>query len=96
MFERLVSVRLGRFMERSGVLPPPSLLLGKVWVPVKHLFLRVPYTVMCIGEWAGAWFVQIDSSAEFDRVTHQGILYMLYTVGIGGYVLSILTQFLSN
>ena len=34
VFERLVSVRLGRFMERSGVLQPPSLLIGKIWVPV--------------------------------------------------------------
>ena len=34
VIERLVSVRLGRFMERSGELQPPSLLIGKVWVPV--------------------------------------------------------------
>ena len=34
VFDRLVSVRLGRFMERSGVLPTPSLLIGKVWAPV--------------------------------------------------------------
>ena len=40
--------------------------------------------------------VQIDFRAAFDRVKHQGIPYMLYSVGIGGYVLSILTQFLSN
>ena len=33
MFERLMAVRLGRFMEHCGVLP---LLIGKVWVPVMH------------------------------------------------------------
>ena len=43
-----------------------------------------------------AKIVQIDFSAAFDRVNHQGILYRLYSVGIGGSVLSILTQFLSN
>ena len=43
-----------------------------------------------------ARIVQIDFSAVFDRVTHQGILYKLCSVGIGGSVLSILTQFLSN
>ena len=37
--------------------------------------------------------VQIDFSAAFDRVNHQGILYRLCSVGIGGTVLSILTQF---
>ena len=39
--------------------------------------------------------MQIDFSAAFDWVNHLGILYKLY-VGIGGSVLSILTQFLSN
>ena len=40
--------------------------------------------------------MQIDFSAAFDRVNHLGILYKLCSVGIGGSVLSILTQFLSN
>ena len=40
--------------------------------------------------------MQIDFSAAFDRVNHLGILYKLCSVGIGGSVLYILTQFLSN
>ena len=40
--------------------------------------------------------MQIDFSAAFDRVNHQGVLYRLSSVGIGGSVLSVLTQFLSN
>ena len=32
VFERLVLARLGRFVERSGVLPT----IGKVWVPAMH------------------------------------------------------------
>ena len=40
--------------------------------------------------------MQIDFSAAFDRVNHLGILYKLFSVGIEGPVLSILTQFLSN
>ena len=43
-----------------------------------------------------ARIIQIDFSAAFDRVDHQGILYKLCSVGIGGSVLSILTQFISN
>ena len=72
---------------------PPSLLIGKVWVLVMHS-VRVPYTAECIGESAGARIVQIDFSAAFDCVNHLGILYKLCSVGIGGSVLSILTQFL--
>ena len=40
--------------------------------------------------------MQIDFTAAFDRINHQGILYKLFSVGIGGSVWSILTQFLSN
>ena len=40
--------------------------------------------------------MQIDFSTAFDRVNYLGILYKLYSVGIGGSVLSILTQILSN
>ena len=43
-----------------------------------------------------AGILQIDFSAALDRVNHQGNLYKLCSVGIGGSVLSILTQFLSN
>ena len=40
--------------------------------------------------------MQIDFSAAFERVNHQGILYKLCSEGIGGSELSILTQFLSS
>ena len=43
-----------------------------------------------------AKILQIDFSAAFHRVNHQGILYKLCSVGIGGSVLSVLTQFISN
>ena len=40
--------------------------------------------------------MQLDFSAEFDRVIHQAILYKLCPVGFGGSVLPILSQFISN
>ena len=43
-----------------------------------------------------ARIVQFDFSAAFDRVNHQGIIYRLSSVGIGGSVLTVLMQFLSN
>ena len=43
VFERLVSVHLGRFMERSGVLPTTQFAY--------RTSVRVPYTAG--GEWAG-------------------------------------------
>ena len=58
--------------------------------------MRVPYMQSALESGQEARIVQIDFSAAFDRVNHEGILYRLCSVGIGGFVLSILTQFLSN
>ena len=43
-----------------------------------------------------AWIMQIDFSAAFYRVNHQGILYKLCSVGIGGSMLSMLTSIRPN
>ena len=61
-------------------------------------------TLLCVSHtlqsalenWQEATIIQIDFSAAFDRVNHQGILHKLCSVSIEGSVLSILTQFLSN
>ena len=74
---------------------PPSLLIVKVWVPVMHFC--VSHTLQSsLESGQEARIVQIDCSAAFDRVNHQGILYKLSFVGIGDSVLSVLRQFLSN
>ena len=58
VFEHLVSVRFGRFVERSGVLPTTQFayqkFLGTLSAYHKlRTSVRVPYTAECIGEWAG-------------------------------------------
>ena len=58
--------------------------------------MHVPCTAKSLESGQEARIVQIDFSAAFDRVNHQGILYRLGSVGIGGSVLSILTKFRSN
>ena len=50
--------------------------------------LCVPHTLQsALQSGQEARIVQIDFSAAFDTVNHQGILYMLCSVGIGGSVL---------
>ena len=39
--------------------------------------------------------VQINFSTAFDTINHQGILFKLCSMGVGGSVLPLLTQFLS-
>ena len=95
VFECLVSVRVGRFMEGRGVLPTTRFAYRKGLGSCNAL-LCVAHTLQNALEMGQeARIVQIDFSAAFDRVNHQGILFKLCSVGVGGSVLSVLTQFLS-
>ena len=91
VFERLLSVRLGRFMEHSGVLPTTQFAYRK-GLGTCDALLCVSHTLQsALDSGQDGRIVQIDFSAAFDRVNHLGILYKLCSVGIGGPVLSILT-----
>ena len=94
--ERLVSVRHGRFMEGRGVLPTTQFTYRKGLGTCDEL-LCVAHTLQNALEMGQeARIVQIDFSAAFDKIKHQGILFKLCSVGVGSSVLSVLTQFLSN
>ena len=96
VFERLVSDRLGRFMKGRGVLPTTQFAYRKGFGTCDAI-LCVAHTLQSALEMGQeARIVQIDFSAAFDRVNHQGILFRLCSVGVGGSVLSVLTPFLSN
>ena len=83
-------------MERSDVLPTTQFAYRK-GLGTCDALLCMSHTLQSTLESAQeARIVQIDFSAAIDRVNHLGILYKLCSVGIGGSVLSILTQFLSN
>ena len=51
--KHLVSVRLGLFMERNGVLPTTRFAYRKGLMNMWYTFVRVAYTAKFIGEWAG-------------------------------------------
>ena len=83
-------------MEHCGVLPTTQFAYRK-GLDTCDALLCVSLTLQSaleIGQ--EAKIVQIDFSAAFDKVNHQGILYKLSSLGIGGSVLSVLTQFLYN
>ena len=43
-----------------------------------------------------SYIVQLDFCAAFDRVSHSGLLFKLNSIGVGGCVLSICREFLSD
>ena len=84
VFEHLVSVRLGNFMECRGVLPTTQFAYRK-GLGTCYALLCVAHTLKSALEMGyEARIVQIDFSAAFDRVNRQGILFKLCSVGVGG------------
>ena len=86
VFERLVPVRLGRFMERSGVHPTTHFAYRK-GLGTCNALLCVSHTLQsALHSGQKARIVQIDFSAAFDMVNHQGI----FSIGSALWVLEVL------
>ena len=84
------------FYGWRGVLPTTQLAYRK-GLGTCDAFLCVAHTLQNAVEMGQEpRIVQINFSAAFDRVNNQGILFKLCSVGVGGSVLSVLTQFLSK
>ena len=96
VFDRLLSVCLGQFMERNGVFPTTQFAYWKDLGTCDALLCMSHTLQSALESGQEARIMHIDFSAAFDIVKNQGILYRLCLVGIGGSVLSILTQFMSN
>ena len=83
-------------MECSGVFPTPQFACKKGLGTCAAL-LCVSHTLQsALESGQEVRIVQIDFCAPFDRVSNQGILYRLCSVGIGYSLLSILALFLQN
>ena len=80
-------------MEHCGVLPTTEFAYRKGLGTCDALSCVSHTLQSALESRQKARIVQIDFSAAFDRVNHQGILYKPSSVGIGGSVLSVLTQF---
>ena len=83
-------------MERIGVLPKTQFAYRKCLGTCDALLCVSHALQSTLESGKEARIVQIDFRAAFERVNHLRILYKLCSVGIGGSVFSILTQFLSN
>ena len=69
-------------MERNGVLPTTQFAYRKGLGTCDALLCLFHTLQSALESGQEARIVQIDISAAFDRVNHQGILYRLCSVGI--------------
>ena len=92
VFERLIALRFGRFLERSGVLPSHQYSYRKRLGTCDALLDIVCAGQLELDRGGELALVQIDFSAVFDRVNHGGLVFKLREAGVGGLILKVLTQ----
>ena len=85
-----MSVRLGRFMERCGVLPTTQFAYRQGLGTCDALLCVSHAQQSALESGHEAQIVQIDFSAAFDRVNHLSILHKLRMCGPFGYSLWVL------
>ena len=96
VFERLISLRYGRFLERSGVLPSQQYSYRKRFGTCDALLDIVRAGQLELDRRGELDLVQIDFSAAFDGVNHGGLVFKLREAGVGGLILKVCQNFLSN
>ncbi len=96
IFELVNSGRLSPYPEHSRLIPTNKFAYRKNLGITDELFCISHKVQQALDRRHEARVVQLDFSAAFHRVSHAGLLRKLETFGVGGPVLSILTQFLTD
>ena len=96
VFESLITLRFGRFLERSGVLPSHQDSYRKRLGTCDALLDIVCAGQLELDRGGELALVQIDFSAAFDRVNHGGLVFKLREAGVGGLILKVFQNFLSS
>jgi hypothetical protein len=94
VFEKLVAHKLSKVLEHSGLLPPGQFAYRKGLGCCDALLSVSHFLQSALDQGMEARLVQLNFSAAFDRVIHQGLLYKLESCGVGGSMLSIIRNFL--
>ena len=96
VLERLIALRFGRFLERSGVLPSHQYSYRERLGTCDALLDIVCAGQLELDRGGELVLVQIDFSAAFDRVNHGGLVFKLREAGVGGLILKVFQNFLPS
>ena len=96
VIERLISLRFGRFLERSGVLSSHQYSYRKSLGICDALQDNFSAGQMELDRGVELALVQIDFSAAFDRVNHRGLVFKLREAGVREMILKVFQNFLSS
>lgn len=96
VFERLLSKRLSKFVESNDLLPDLQFGFRKGRGTCDALLTISSYLQEALDCGHEARMVGLDFSAAFDRVNHSALIYKLKLLGIGGPILNIFIEFLTD
>ena len=87
VFERLLAVHLQRYLESGGFFPTCQFTYPKGLGTCDALLSISQFGQEALEVGGDCCLVQIDFSAAFDRVNHNGLIYRLQSVGVGGAII---------
>ena len=95
MYEKLVSRKLSIFCEKYIFLPVAQFVYRKCLGCTDALLTISHHLQKSLDAGMESYIVQLDFSAAFDRVRHNGLLFKLESIGIGA-VFCPFIEFLSD
>ena len=96
MYEKLVSHMLFSLFEKYGLLPAAQSAYRKGRGCADALLTISHHLLKSLDAGMESYIVQLDFSAAVDRVSHSGLLFKSKSIGVGGSVLFICKEFLSD
>ena len=96
VFEKLIACRLSKYLETSGLISSQQFAYRKGLGTCDALLTVNEICQKALDAGHEVRLIAIDFSAAFDRVNHAGIIFKLQEVGIGGTMLDILREYLTN
>ena len=96
VFEKLIADRLSKYIENSGFACPNQFAYRKGLGTCDALLTISEICQKALDAGQEIRLIQVDFSAAFDRVNHAGIIHKLQEVGVGGSLLSIFREYLTN
>ena len=96
VYETLVFHKNSSLCEKCGLLPADQFAYRKDMGCTDALLNISHYLQKSLDAGTESYIVQLDFSAAFDRVSRSSLLFKLKSIGVGGSVLSLSREFLSD
>ena len=96
VYEKIICDRLMRYVEGKHLLPDGQFAYRKGLGSCDALLSMVCNFQSSLDRGAESCAISLDFSAAFDRINHSALIYRLRLMGIGGSLLSVILNFVSN